>query len=95
MNEKMTEWLKKIPEEKRREVLAKIQKCTDKEGILALAAEYGLPVTEEIVENLLQLLNDRKILSEEDLALIAGGTFNGPTSIPHSNSADGGKSLIC
>lgn len=95
MNEKITEWLKKMPEDKRREVLARIQKCADRDGILALAAECNVPVSDEVVESILQALNSPKILSEEDLTLIAGGTFNGATSVPMSGSGGNGRSSIC
>ena len=81
MENKITELLKKIPEEKRAELLAKLQKCENKESILALAAEYGIPVTDETAEIISKRLNDPKILSEEDLSLISGGTISMPGDI--------------
>ena len=95
MENKITERMKKIPEDKRAEVLAKLQKCENKEAILALAAEYGVPVTDELAEAAEKLLKSPKILNENDLSLIAGGTFNGGGSIPNANYSEGDGSGIC
>ena len=94
MENKIREWIKAIPEDKRAELLAKLQKCEDKESILLLAKEYDQPVTDELAEAVEKLLKSPKILSEADLSLVAGGTFNGPT-LPMTGAAGGSGSAFC
>ena len=83
MEKKMQNWIKRIPEEKRAEVLAKLQKCGDAESVLAVGAEYALPMTEQIAGEVAEALNAPGILSDDDLALIAGGTISMPSDLCH------------
>ena len=80
MDNKSREWIKHGPADKRAEVLAKIQKCADKESILALAKEYKLPVTEEIAAEIETFLKSPSIMSDDDLSLIAGGSMTLPSA---------------
>lgn len=73
MENKFAEWIKQIPEEQRAEVIAKVQKCKDKESILALAAEYGLSLPDDLAELIEKRLNQGGIMSEGDLSFVAGG----------------------
>lgn len=93
MDNRIKKWIKQIPADKRAEVLAKIQKCADKESILALAKEYKLPVTEEIAAVIEETLKSPSILSDDDLSLIAGGTISLPSDICHPE--DMGDASIC
>ena len=90
MDNKIKKWIKQIPADKRAEVLAKIQKCADKESILALAKEYKLPVTEEIAAVIVEVLKSPSIMSDDDLSLVAGGTISLPSDVcrPDPNADD-------
>ena len=90
MDNKIKEWIKHVPADKRAEVLAKIQKCADKESILALAKEYKLPVTEEIAAVIVEVLKSPSIMSDDDLSLVAGGTISLPSDVcrPDPNADD-------
>ena len=95
MNEKLMKIVELIPEEKRDEFAAKFQKCADKESLLALAADFGIPVDEELTAAITEILSKRNILSDEDLETVAGGSI---TYSPGDIDIDGAKrlqELIC
>ena len=96
MGDKIKEWMKKIPAEIRTEFMAKLQKCEDKESILALAKEYDLPVTDEIAGMIEDALKTPEILSDADLSAIAGGSWFLPSEVCDTGEDDeSGSGTIC
>lgn len=75
MEEMFNKWAGTIPAEIRAEVIAKLQRCEGTEAVLALAETYHLPMTEKVAGVLALYISDPKLLNEEDLNGIAGGTL--------------------
>ena len=74
MNKELAIFLSMIPAEIRVEFMAKLQKCADEEDVKALAEEYKLSFTEQTISKVAAYLNSAQVLSDEDLAAVAGGT---------------------
>ena len=84
MDNKIKEFINLIPEEVRAEVLAKLQKCADIESLKVIVREYNLPIGDEMLESANAYLTGGKIMDENDLSAVSGGTiYGGP-----SDSAD-------
>lgn len=80
MDNNIKEFIDLIPGEIRTEVLAKIQKCTDIESLKAIVKEYNLPIDDEMLEQTEAYLTGGKIMDEDDLTAVNGGTiYGGPT----------------
>lgn len=74
MEEMFNKWASKIPAEIRAEVVAKLQRCEGADAILTLAEKYNLPMTEKTADILALYISNPKLLSEEELNSIAGGS---------------------
>lgn len=81
MDNKFKKFIDLIPEEIRAEVLTKIQKCADVESLKAIVKEYNLPIGDEMLEPAAAYLTDGKIMDENDLSAVSGGTVCGGTSL--------------
>lgn len=80
MEEIFNKWASTIPAEIRAEVAAKLQRCEGADAVLALAEKYHLPMTEETAHAIALYVSDPKLLGEDDMKLVAGGTLATPWS---------------
>ena len=77
MDNEIKEFINLIPEEIRAEVLAKLQKCADIESLKVIVKEYNLPIGDEMLESANAYLTGGKIMDENDLSAVSGGSVCG------------------
>ena len=87
MNKEIAISLSKIPSQIRVEFMAKLQKCANAEDMKALAEDYKLSFNEQTISKVEAYLNSNQVLSDEDLAAVAGGSaFIDGTSVTNTCS---------
>lgn len=68
---------KDVPKEKLREILEKLRTAVDADELISKAKDYGIVLEKEPAEKLLDLLKNVAVLTDQQLAAIAGGTYLG------------------